>query len=111
MLRRHTRVTDRRRWYAPGVTKLLAVVAVLAACSVPPATRPAPAPPPAPAPVASPPATPEPAPPVAQRFSDGDLGYRFNEPDRKAKLVAAATKVDAAVADEMARQHLPGLAL
>lgn len=51
------------------------------------------------------------APPPAQRFSDGDLGYRFDDPDRKGKFVAAANQVDLAVADEMTRQHLSGLAL
>jgi CubicO group peptidase (beta-lactamase class C family) len=52
-------------------------------------------------------------PPVAaqQRFADGDLGFRYEDPDRKAKLVAAAQKIDPAVAEEMASQHLPGLAL
>ena len=35
----------------------------------------------------------------------------FDDPDRKAKLVAAANQVNLAVADEMTRQHLPGLAL
>ena len=44
-------------------------------------------------------------------LSDGDLGYRFDDPDRKGKFVAAANQVDLAVADEMTRQHLPGLAL
>lgn len=86
------------------------------ACSSPPASRPAPSTPTSSAPLASPPATQRPAvapatPPPAQRFSDGDLGYRFDDPDRKAKLVAAANQVDLAVADEMTRQHLPGLAL
>lgn len=49
--------------------------------------------------------------PAAQRFSDGDPGYRFDDPDRKAKLVAAANQVDLAVADEITRQHLSGLTL
>ena len=110
----------RSSWYAGGVSKLVAVFTALAvvACSSPPASRPAP-PTPTPtssAPLASPPATEPPAvvpaaPPPAQRFSDGDLGYRFDDPDRKGKLVAAANQVDLAVADEMTRQHLPGLAL
>jgi CubicO group peptidase (beta-lactamase class C family) len=47
----------------------------------------------------------------AQQFSAGDLGYRFDDPDRKAKLAAAAQKVDPVIADEMTRQHVPGLAL
>ena len=46
-----------------------------------------------------------------QRFADTDLGYRFDDPDRKVKLVAAAQKADAVVAAEMTRQRLPGLAL
>jgi CubicO group peptidase (beta-lactamase class C family) len=95
------------------VSKLIAVITVLAvACAAPPATRPAPTTHPSSS-LASPPAAVEPAvaPVAAQRFSDGDLGYRFDDSDRRAKLVAAANKVDAAVADEMTRQHLPGLAL
>ena len=71
-------------------------------------TSPAPV---APPPAAVPPAVVTAAPPPAQRFSDGDLGYRFDDPGRKAKLVAAARQVDLAVADEMTRQHLSGLAL
>jgi CubicO group peptidase (beta-lactamase class C family) len=93
------------------VLKLVAFVTVVA-CSPPPATRSAPAAPASSAPLASPPAAEVPAvAPAAQRFSDGDLGYRFDDPDRKAKLVAAASKVDLAVGDEMTRQHLAGLAL
>ncbi|HEX7844055.1 MAG TPA: serine hydrolase domain-containing protein, partial [Kofleriaceae bacterium] len=100
------------------MSKLVAVFTVLAvvACSSPPASRPAPPTPTSSAPLASPPATEPPAvvpaaPPPAQRFSDGELGYRFDDPDRKGKLVAAANQVDLAVADEMTRQHIPGLAL
>jgi CubicO group peptidase (beta-lactamase class C family) len=76
------------------------------ATPVPPPAQPPTSPPPSPTPTA-----PSPAPPPVQRFADGDLGYRFDDPDRKAKLVAAAQKVDTAVADELARQHVPGLAL
>jgi CubicO group peptidase (beta-lactamase class C family) len=73
------------------------------------AASPPPAPPtPSPSPTPPPPVA---ATPAAQRFAEVDLGYRFDDPDRKAKLVAAAQKADTVVAEEMARQHVPGLAL
>ncbi|MFT3695677.1 MAG: serine hydrolase domain-containing protein [Kofleriaceae bacterium] len=55
--------------------------------------------------------SPPPVVPAAQRFADTDLGNRYDDPDRKAKLVAAAQTVDSAIADEMTKQHVPGLAL
>ncbi|HEY0251721.1 MAG TPA: serine hydrolase domain-containing protein [Kofleriaceae bacterium] len=80
-------------------------LAMVVACGASPAPQPVVSPPPAPVVSVS-------AAPVAvQRFADTDLGYRYDDPDRKAKLVAAAQKIDAAVAEEIARQHLPGLAL
>ena len=94
--------------------KLIALAMIGVACGAtpasprePPTSPPAPPTPSAPA-SAPPPAAPAPA---LQRFADGDFGYRFDDPDRKAKLVAAAQKVDAVIADEMTRQHIPGLAL
>ena len=94
---------------------LLVIAAACGAASAPPPASLAPSAPAAPSPPASLPPAPAPvapAPaPAAQRFADSDLGYRFDDPDRKAKLVAAAQNVDAVIADELARQHVPGLAL
>jgi CubicO group peptidase (beta-lactamase class C family) len=65
-------------------------------------------PPPPPPPEPTKPAAP---PPLVQLFADGDPSYTFTDPDRKTKLVAAMPKVDAAIADEMKSQSVPGLAI
>src|SRR5664279_602399 len=52
-----------------------------------------------------------PPPALAQLFADGDPSYTFADPQRKAKLLAAMTKVDTAIEAEMASQNVPGLAL
>jgi CubicO group peptidase (beta-lactamase class C family) len=57
------------------------------------------------------PAKPAPPPALAQLFADGDPSYTFADPQRKAKLLAAMTKVDTAIEAEMASQNVPGLAL
>jgi CubicO group peptidase (beta-lactamase class C family) len=57
------------------------------------------------------PATVPPASPPVQLFADEDLHYTFPDPDRKAKLLAAIRKIDAAIADEMKAQGVPGLAV
>ena len=92
--------------------KLIALAMIGVACGATPASPPSPptSPPAPPTPTASLASPVAPAPP-AQRFADADLGYRFDDPDRKAKLTAAAQKVDTVVADEMTREHVPGLAL
>ncbi|HEY1550797.1 MAG TPA: serine hydrolase domain-containing protein [Kofleriaceae bacterium] len=81
---------------------------IAAACGAPPPPT-LPVSPPTPATTTPPP--PAPPAPAAQRFANVDLGYRFDDPDRKAKLTAAAQQLDAAIADEMTREHVPGLAL
>jgi hypothetical protein len=97
---------DGRMGYARGVHRLAALVIVGVGCGSSPAPRPSQPTPSAPAPQPAPP------PPVAaQQFANGDMGYRYDDAERKDKLVAAAQKIDTAVADEMTRQRLPGLAL
>lgn len=59
-----------------------------------------------PPPIASPP-----PPPAAQTFADTDPGYAFADPDRKAKLLAAAPKFDAALADELVKQGVGGVSV
>src|SRR5215831_12730688 len=61
---------------------------------------------PTPAPASSPaPAS------IARAFAPDDPGYGFTDPDRKRKLTAGLAALDAIAVDEMAAQHLPGLAL
>src|SRR5882672_4913379 len=82
-----TVVNAHSSWYPRGVSRLVPVIALTVACSHSPTIQPAPATPMASAPLAPPAAAVVPAaPPAAQRFSDGDLGYRFDDVDRKAKL-------------------------
>lgn len=52
-----------------------------------------------------------PNPPAPQRLAEAPFTYRFEDADRKAKLVAAAKTVDPAIEDEMTKQHVPGLSL
>lgn len=52
-----------------------------------------------------------PSAPPAQRFAPDGITYRFADPDRKAKLAAGLATLDAAIADEMAKRKLPGLAI
>jgi CubicO group peptidase (beta-lactamase class C family) len=89
--------------------KLAVVTVVLVGCSAP-ERRPVATP--APAPVAG--AVMQPAPPTiaapAQRFADADPGYAFADPARATKLAAAFPKIDAAMAAEMARQNVGGVA-
>lgn len=86
----------------------LSVIFLVACAGSEPAARP-PHPPPAPAPV--PLVAPAPASPPAQQFADADPGYAFADPDRKTKLLAAIPRIDAAIADEMKSEGVPGLAL
>src|SRR5438477_9615265 len=89
----------------------IALACVLFACAAtetrPKTASPTPAPPPvgfdprpAPTPASS-----------AQTFAADDPGYGFADPDRKKKLKAGFTALDAIAAEEMAALKLPGLAL
>lgn len=75
------------------------------------------APPPAPGPAPAVPATtatsttPTPAPAIEQKFAADDQGLAFLDPDRRTKLEAAFPQIDAALAEEMAAQNLPGVAV
>jgi len=65
----------------------------------------------APAPTQAPAQPPPAAPVITQRFADADPGYAFADPTRNTKLTAAFPKIDIAIADEMKRQNVQGLAL
>ncbi|MEO6775963.1 MAG: serine hydrolase domain-containing protein [Kofleriaceae bacterium] len=93
--------------------RLVLVLVVACGSSSPPASAPRAAPGPAPGPAVTPPAEPAPPPPVAavQRFADHDQGYAFADPARRARLAAAFPAIDTAVADEMKKRDLKGLAI
>jgi CubicO group peptidase (beta-lactamase class C family) len=56
------------------------------------------------------PAKPAPIPP-RQLFADHEITYAFADADRKTKLLAAIPKIEAAIANEMSAQNVPGLAV
>jgi CubicO group peptidase (beta-lactamase class C family) len=62
----------------------------------------------APAPAVAPPAEP-PAPPPAQVFADAEVVPTFADPDRVTRLRAAFPVIEAAAAEEVAKQKIPGL--
>jgi CubicO group peptidase (beta-lactamase class C family) len=45
---------------------------------------------------------------AAQVYAPADPSYSFSDPDRKRKLTSAFAEIDTIVADEMARQKIPG---
>jgi CubicO group peptidase (beta-lactamase class C family) len=45
---------------------------------------------------------------TAQVYAPADPKYAFSDPDRKKKLTSAFAEIDTIVADEMARQKIPG---
>jgi CubicO group peptidase (beta-lactamase class C family) len=45
---------------------------------------------------------------AAQVYAPADPSYTFGDPDRKKKLTSAFAEIDTIVADEMARQKIPG---
>jgi len=89
---------------APTVTMI--ALALVACASPKPLPQP---PPPAPMPAAIPAVAAKP--PAAPVFAETDPGYAFLDPDRKTKLVAAVPKIEAAIAEEVKRQELPGIAI
>lgn len=72
------------------------------------------APPPAPVTTTQPasqPASQPAAPAIEQAFAASDQGFAFLDPDRRTKLEAAFPAIDTAIAEEMAAQNLPGVAI
>ncbi|HEY8089809.1 MAG TPA: serine hydrolase domain-containing protein, partial [Polyangiaceae bacterium] len=91
----------------PPRTTILALLLV-SACATPPAQAPPPPPPLAPSStVASLPAA-----LLAQRFpANASPSPTFTDPHRMEKILARVPKVDAHLAEQVARLHLPGLAV
>jgi CubicO group peptidase (beta-lactamase class C family) len=86
--------------------RVLALLYLVACGGSEPAPRRALPPPPPTDPVSAPM-----PPPATQRFAESDPGFAFADPDRRTKLATAFPAIDAAIAEEMRQQDIPGLAI